>query len=840
MKLMILDSNSILNRAFFGMPPLTTKAGVPTNAVYGFLNILLKLLQEEKPDYIAAAFDVKEKTFRHHMYDGYKAQRKAMAPELASQIPIAKQLLDAMRIRRLEHPGFEGDDIIGTLTRKFPEMDCVIVTGDRDSLQLVNDKTKVLLSVSTRSGSESVSYGPEQVVEKYGVVPQQLIDVKAIMGDSSDNVPGVAGIGEKGASALIAKFGSLEKVYENLEDPAIKPAQRAKLEAGKESAFLSRALVTIKTDMEIDLTEDDLKRQEYDTDRLFELLAQLEFDKFITRFGLQEKQADLGVSVDITEMDGNALLPILLKEEEVAFLPMEEDMVFFAGGVLYRTKTDDAFLRELFSRDVPKKTTFSAKPFLRKLLGYGIVAKGITFDLKVAAYVLNPSISNYNIASILREQLAITADNDMTACAYFLDAAQKMREAMADAGMLPLFEQIELPLTEVLAQMEHEGFSMDKQQLTEFGTMLRSRIDELTKTIYFMAGRQFNINSPKQLGEVLFVDLKLPAYSKTKTGFSTSAEVLERLRGYHEIIDAVLEYRRLTKLNSTYVEGFVDLIDDTGRIHSVFHQTITQTGRISSSEPNLQNIPVRQPLGRQLRKLFVTKPGYQLIDADYSQIELRVLAFISKDEKMLSAFRTGEDIHAKTASEVFKVPMELVSPELRSRAKAVNFGIVYGISDFSLAADIKVPRKEAKQYIENYFDTYRGIKEYLDKTVLDAKASGYVTTLFGRRRYIPELSVQNHNVRSFGERVAMNTPIQGSAADLLKIAMVAVHRRLQQENMKTHIILQVHDELILESPDDEVERAKAILIEEMENAGNMGIPLKVDLGVGQNWYQAKG
>ncbi len=840
MKLMILDSNSILNRAFFGMPPLTTKAGVPTNAVYGFLNILLKLLQEEKPDYIAAAFDVKEKTFRHHMYDGYKAQRKVMAPELASQIPVAKQLLDAMRIRRLEYPGFEGDDIIGTLTRKFPEMDCVIVTGDRDSLQLVNDRTKVLLSVSTRLGSESISYGPAQVMEKYGVLPQQLIDVKAIMGDSSDNVPGVAGIGEKGASALIAKFGSLEKVYENLDDPAIKPAQRAKLEAGKDSAFLSRTLVTIKTDMEIDLTENDLKRQEYDTDRLFELLTQLEFDKFIGRFGLEEKQAELGVSADITEMERATLLPILLKEKEIAFLSMEDDMIFFAGGVLYRTKTDEDFLRELFSRELPKKTTFAAKPFLRKLLGCGIEAKGIVFDLKVAAYVLNPSISNYSISSILREQLAITPDNDMTACAYFLDAAQKMREAMADAGMLPLFEQIELPLTEVLARMEHEGFSMDKQQLTEFGTMLRNRIDELTKTIYFMAGRQFNINSPKQLGEVLFVDLKLPAYSKTKTGFSTSAEVLERLRGYHEIIDAVLEYRRLTKLNSTYVEGFVHLIDDTGRIHSVFHQTITQTGRISSSEPNLQNIPVRQPLGRQLRKLFVTRPGYQLIDADYSQIELRVLAFISKDDKMLSAFRTGEDIHAKTASEVFKVPMELVSPELRSRAKAVNFGIVYGISDFSLAADIKVPRKEAKQYIENYFDTYRGIKEYLDKTVLDAKASGYVTTLFGRRRYIPELSVQNHNVRSFGERVAMNTPIQGSAADLLKIAMVAVHRRLQRENMKTHIILQVHDELILESPDDEVERAKAILIEEMENAGNLGIPLKVDLGVGQNWYQAKG
>lgn len=840
MKLMILDSNSILNRAFFGMPPLTTKAGEPTNAVYGFLNILLKLIQDEKPDCIVAAFDVKEKTFRHHMYDGYKAQRKAMAPELAGQIPIAKKLLDAMAIRRLEYPGFEGDDIIGTLTRKFSDAECVIVTGDRDSLQLVNDKTKVLLSVSTRSGSDSVSYGIKQVEDKYGVTPEQLIDVKAIMGDSSDNVPGVAGIGEKGASALIAKFGSLEKVYENLNDPSIKPAQRAKLEAGRESAFLSRELVTIKTDMDIDVSIEDLRIQNYNEEELFSLLTHLEFDKFIERFGLQSKKEDIGVRVEITDMAGDKLLPILLDEQEIAFLPDGDKLVIFADGVLYQTVPDPVFLRKLFSREMPRKISFGAKPFMRNLRKLDIEAKGISFDLKVAAYVLNPSVSNYSISSIMHEHLAITTDSDATACAYFPAAADAMRRAMEDAGMLALFEKIELPLTEVLAQMEHDGFCMDKQQLSQFGAMLRGRIEELSNTIYFMAGKKFNINSPKQLGEVLFVDLKLPAYAKTKTGFSTSAEVLERLRGYHEIIEAVLEYRQLTKLNSTYVEGFVDLIDDTDRIHSVFHQTITQTGRISSSEPNLQNIPVRQPLGRQLRKLFIAKPGYQLIDADYSQIELRVLAFISQDEKMLSAFRTDEDIHTKTASEVFKVAPELVSSELRSRAKAVNFGIVYGISDFSLAADIKVTRKEAKQYIENYFDTYRSIKEYLDQTVINAKSCGYVTTLFGRRRYIPELSVQNHNVRSFGERVAMNTPIQGSAADLLKIAMVAVFRRLKKENMRTHIILQVHDELILESPDDEVERAKQILIEEMENAGNLGIPLKVDIGVGDNWYQAKG
>ncbi len=840
MKLMILDSNSILNRAFFGMPPLTTKAGVPTNAIYGFLNILLKLMEEEKPDGIVAAFDVKEKTFRHTMYQGYKAQRKAMAPELSSQIPLAKQLLDAMGILRIECPGFEGDDIIGSLTRKFPEIEHVIVTGDRDSLQLVNDHTRVLLSVSSRSGTESISYGPEEVYQKYGVTPAQLIDMKAIMGDSSDNVPGVSGIGEKGASALIAKFGSLENVYQNLEDPTIKPAQRSKLEADKESAFLSKQLVTIKTDMDLNIEMNDVAQKPYNAEALFDLLSHLEFDKFISRLGLQGKQEEVGISVDITEIDGSALWDILKNTKEIAFLPVNEDILIFSDDVLYQTKPDIHFLQQLFSHEFPHKTTYGAKAFIRDLLEKGIQSKGIVFDLKIAAYILNPSISNYSISSILREQLAVTPDNDKTACAYFLKAAQAMRQAMADIGSLELFEKIELPLMEVLAQMEHNGFGMDKHQLTEFGKMLRLRIEELTNSIYFMAGRKFNINSTKQLGEVLFVDLKLPALSKTKTGYSTNAEVLERLRGHHDIIDAILEYRRLTKLNSTYVEGFVDLIDDGGRIHSIFHQTITQTGRISSSEPNLQNIPVRQSLGRQLRKLFVARPGWKLVDADYSQIELRVLAFISQDKKMLDAFQCGKDIHTQTASEVFKVSPDFVTPELRSQAKAVNFGIVYGISDFSLAGDIKVTRKEAKQYIENYFETYQDIKDYLDKTVLNAKTNGYVTTIFGRRRYIPELSVQNHNVRAFGERVAMNTPIQGSAADLLKIAMVSVHRRLQQENMQARIILQVHDELILECPEEEVAQTKQILMEEMENAGNMGIPLKVDLGVGENWYQAKG
>ena len=713
MKLMILDSNSILNRAFYGMPPLTTRSGEPSGAVYGFLNILLKLIAQEKPDYIAAAFDVKAKTFRHELYDGYKAQRKPPAPEFVSQIAVAKELLDALRIHRIEQPGFEGDDIIGSLTHKFSEAECVIVTGDKDSLQLIDGHTRVLLSVPSRSGSESVVYDAQTVREKLGVSPEQVIDLKAIMGDSSDNVPGVPGIGEKGAVALLSAFETLDGVYAHLDDPSIKPGTRKKLEEGKESAYLSRRLVTIRTDMELTCSLDDLR-------------------------------------------------------------------------------------------------------------------------------LVEPDEAHYSVDAILREQLNVTTDGETSAVSFFLAAREKMTHALRDGGMLSLYTEVEQPLTAVLAQMEHDGFCLDKQRLSEFGQMLDARIRELTASIYFCAGREFNIQSPKQLGEVLFDDLGLPVYAKTKTGYSTNAEVLEKLRGYHEIVDLILEYRRLTKLNSTYVAGFVDQIDETGRIHSIFHQTITQTGRISSSEPNLQNIPVRQPLGRQLRKLFTAAPGCLLIDADYSQIELRVLAFLSQDEKMLSGFRDGVDVHTKTASEVFGVPIDLVTPEMRSRAKAVNFGIVYGISDFSLAADIHVSRKEAKQYIENYFATYHGIKEYLDETVLKARANGYVTTLFGRRRYIPELAVQNHNVRAFGERVARNTPIQGTAADLLKIAMVRVAQRLREEGCRARIILQVHDELILECPKDEVDAASRILQEEMEQAGGKGIPLKVDIGVGEDWYSAKG
>lgn len=840
MKFMVFDSNSILNRSFYGMPPLTTADGQPTGAVYGFLNIVLGLIEKERPDCVAAAFDMREKTFRHMKYDQYKATRKGMPDELASQMTVAKEALQLLRIPIVEKPGFEADDIIGTFTDRYSQdgHDCIIVTGDRDSLQLINDRTSVFLSVSRPSGSETVVYNASAVVEKYGVSPKQMIDVKAIMGDTSDNVPGVPGIGEKGALALIQQFGGLDNVYAHLDDPAIKPGQRKKLEAGRESAYLSRELVTINTNVDIPLSISDYVLRQPDKAALYQLFKQLNFNSLIKRLDLSAKTADTTV-ISAEPVDGQRLLRLAKQAGEIAFYESGTDLFVCCGQTLYRTDPDDALYTALFSDPDIAKVTYDAKPFLVRLMKKGIECKGLSFDLKIAAYVLNPSMSSYPLGNILYEQCAVTTEDDASMCALFLTARDRMAAKIRETEMEQLYYDIELPLIHVLARMEYVGFTLDREQLSNFGSQLRERIEELTETIYFHAGEPFNINSTKQLGDILFNKLGLPALSKTKTGYSTNADVLERLRGYHEIIECILEYRRLTKLNSTYVEGFIGLIGPDGRIHSSFHQTITQTGRISSSEPNLQNIPVRQPMGRQLRKMFTAKNGCVLVDADYSQIELRVLAHISGDEHMREAFRTDQDIHTKTASEVFGVPVEMVTPEMRSRAKAVNFGIVYGISDFSLAADIKVPRKEARRYIDNYFDTYRDIKRYLDETVLHARECGYVTTMYGRRRYIPELAAQNHNVRSFGERVAKNTPIQGSAADILKIAMVRVMRRLRQEGMASEIILQVHDELILECPESEAIAAALILKEEMEKAGDLSIPLKVDIGTGYSWYDAK-
>ncbi len=841
MKFMIFDSNSILNRAFFGMPPLTSRDGRPTNAVYGFLNIITRLIDDLKPDYIAAAFDVRAKTFRHNMYDGYKAQRKGMPAELASQMDIAKSLLKSMNIPIFEKEGYEGDDIIGTAVNRFSaqNIECYIVTGDRDSLQLVNDKIKVLLAVSKASGTEYVIYDTQAIFDKYGVSPQKMIDIKSIMGDSSDNIPGVTGIGEKGAVSLIQKFGSLENVYENIEDAFIKKGQRDKLEASKEMAYLSKELVTINKAVDIEINTDNCKVMPYNKPELLELFRDLNFTTAISRFGLTEEQTTKEFTVITEEITAAQLIDIAKNSGEIYYILSNERMFASIDNKTYSCDFSDEIYSEIFANKAIKKITYSVKPTIKTMYDKGLGYSGLEFDLKVCAYVLNPSVSKYELYDLISTYTGANVSSDSSACALLKKAQEKMNSLLEETGMKSLYYDIERPLTSVLAQMEHCGFSLDKDRLRDFGQELDIRINNLTETIYFYAGEKFNINSPKQLGDILFNKLKLPVIAKNKTGYSTGAEVLEKLRGYHEIIDCILEYRQYAKLKSTYVDGFVDLIDDGGRIHSVFHQTITQTGRISSTEPNLQNIPVRHGIGRELRKMFTAPKGHKLIDADYSQIELRVLAHISQDKNMLDAFNNNQDIHSITASQVFKVPLELVTSEMRSKAKAVNFGIVYGISEFSLAGDIKVSRKQAKEYIQSYFETYNDIKEYLDKTVMDAKKNGYVTTLFGRRRYIPELSVQNHNIRSFGERVAMNTPIQGTAADILKIAMVNVAEKFKEKNMRSKIILQVHDELIVESPEDEVAEAKKILKAEMESAGNLSLPLTVDIGIGDSWYEAK-
>ncbi len=839
MKFMIFDSNSILNRAFFGMPPLSALDGRPTNAVYGFLNIIKKLIDDISPDAIAAAFDVRAKTFRHKMYDGYKAQRKGMPDDLAVQMPIAKELLTAMNIPILEKEGYEGDDIIGTATNEFAKAgyDCYIVTGDRDSLQLVTDKIKVLLAVTKSSGTEYVIYDEALINEKYGVEPIKMIDIKSIMGDSSDNVPGVTGIGEKGAMALIQKFGSLENVYANIDDTSIKPAQKTKLTDSKDMAFLSKQLVTIDKNVPMEIREADYIVKSYDNDRLFDLFKNLNFKSAINKFGLTEQHPDLSfITIAPQETDD---MSIFNNSHKIAFLKDDNSFYIYNGENVYKTGNMENFKKDILQNAEILKTGYAVKAVVKDMLDCGMEAKGMVFDAKVAAYVLNPSVSKYELFDLISTYCNKNTEDTASACSLLFELEEKMNDQLKNADMLSLFNDIEMPLINVLAGMEHYGFKVDKEKLKSFGEMLDVKINQLTETIYFLAGEKFNIGSPKQLSEILFNKLGLPAISKNKTGYSTGAEVLEKLRGYHDIIDNILEYRQLTKLKSTYVEGFIDLIDDESRIHSVFHQTITQTGRISSSEPNLQNIPVRQEMGRELRKMFIARDGYILIDADYSQIELRVLANISNDENMKNAFINGDDIHRITASQVFRVPPELVTNEMRSKAKAVNFGIVYGISEFSLAGDIKVSRARAKEYINNYFETYSGIKEYLDNVVIRAKKDGYVTTIFNRRRYIPELSAQNHNIRSFGERVAMNTPIQGTAADVLKIAMVNVDREFKKRGLGSRIILQVHDELIIESPSDEVDIAKEILKNEMESAGSFSVPLIVDIGTGSSWYDAK-
>ncbi len=839
MKLIIFDANSVINRAFYGIRPLTNSEGLSTNAIYGFLNVLLRSISDHKPDYIVCAFDLKAPTFRHKMYSEYKATRKPMSDELAQQFPVIKQLLNAMNITILEKEGYEADDIIGTVARQCTEENtqCIIVTGDRDDLQLVNENVTVYLSSGK---SENTIYDTKAVIEKYGVEPKALIDVKALMGDSSDNIPGVAGIGEKTALSLISQYRNIENIYNKIDELDIKEGVRTKLKNDRESAFLSKTLGTINCDVPIDSQISSYTLREYNQQELTSLLKRLEFNSFLERI-FKDKEPEIqqtenvgveeGTQQDIKLIDGNL------------YIYIGDDFFCFKGEkAIIKTPIFPISqeLKQMLCDSKIKKYSNNLKALYKHCIENDISVENGFFDAMLAAYLLNPSESSYSAEILCNRYANFNINSEYEIIFYLPEIAEKMLKSLEEASMISLYNDIEVPLTQVLASMEHYGFKVDREALSAFSKELTTKCEQLTNQIYDLAGKEFNINSTKQLGEILFDTLELPVVRKTKTGYSTDAEVLTKLRGYHPIIDCILEYRMLTKLKSTYADGLLKVISEDSRIHSVFNQTVTQTGRISSTEPNLQNIPVRHEMGANIRKMFVAKEGCTLVDADYSQIELRVLAHIADDKEMLEAFKNNEDIHRKTASEVFKIMPELVTPLMRTRAKAVNFGIVYGIGDYSLSQDLHISRKEARKYIDDYLDFYKNVKKYMGDTVEKATREGYVTTIFGRRRYIPELAVSNKNVQSFGQRVAMNTPIQGTAADIIKIAMIRVFNALKEEKLQARLILQVHDELIIECPVNEREAVERLLKREMENAAELNVPLEVDVNSADTWYKCKG
>ena len=887
MKLMVIDGNSILNRAFYGIKLLTTKDGLPTNAVYGFLNILLKLTDEEKPDALCVTFDRKAPTFRHLAYEGYKAQRKGMPDELAAQLPVIKDVLDAMNIPRYELDGWEADDLIGTIAARDTAAgwDTVIVTGDKDSLQLVTESTRVKL-VSTRMGQTTTKeMTPDSFREQYGFDPIHIIDLKALMGDASDNIPGVKGIGEKTAMDLIQRYQSVSAIYAGLDTLEAKPAVLKKLAEGAEQAKLSYELATIHTDAPIDFTPEDARRKEPDGPALYELLLKLEFAKLIDKLGLKAVQGDApagetafsGACESEVVADSARLEELLalwrgLDSVDVLATPdlnvvcvewWESEAASHAA--VLRADTLEGYnegLKALFAVEI-KKNTHDVKTLLSRLLDEGIAGAGFVFDTALAAYLLAPTDGSYELEKLgmtyFNQEFPKARDTYLAADAFTPLADQgavlgalmghtaligALKQVLAprleELGMHDLYYGVELPLCPVLAEMEHLGMLVDRQALAAFGALLDERIRADEALIYDLAGEQFNINSTQQFGHILFDKLGLPPVKKTKTGYSTSAEVLEKLRGKHPIVEAVLDYRQLAKLKSTYVDGLMKVIAPDGRIHTSFQNTVTATGRLSSTEPNLQNIPVRTELGAELRRMFVAPEGKVLVDADYSQIELRLLAHIAGDEHMIAAFRSGEDIHTVTASQVFGVPPESVTHEMRRRAKAVNFGIVYGISDFSLSQDIGVTRAEAREYMEKYFEKYSGVHAYMTRVVEQAKENGWVSTLMGRRRWLPELKSSNFNLRSFGERVALNMPIQGTAADIIKLAMIKVRDKLLSEGLEARLVLQVHDELIVECPECETERVKALLEGEMEHVVELALPLTAEAHAGRSWAEAKG
>ena len=867
MKMMILDGNSVINRAFYGVRPLTTRDGLYTNAIFGFLNILQRVTAEEKPDALCVAFDLHGPTFRHLQYEGYKATRHGMPDELAMQMPVMKEVLAAMNIPIYECQGWEADDVIGTVAETCTKQGwhCVILTGDRDSLQLVSDSVTVKLVRSQAGRTETTNYTPAVFRAEYGLEPLRLIDLKALMGDSSDNIPGVAGVGPKTASDLLQKYGTLDGVYENLTPENMKGKLFEKLQNGKESAYLSYDLATIRKNAPIDFAPENNAVRAPKRRELYDLFLRLEFQKLIDRYGLrsaafeqpeEEKEefvSEVTVSVPETAEEAEACLAAFGKSETVA-LAVNADLTAIAadGGdtaaVFERETLGEAYqtvLEHLFSGNL-RLVVHGAKKLFHSLLNAGIDAKGIVFDTEVAAYLLDATRGSYEIRSVFAQYLHAMLSETEDAHAALLSEASaaaalypRLLDELRSHNCEKLYFDVELPLCLVLAEMEHDGVLVDKEALAAFGAMLAERIDACEKLIFDYAGGEFNINSTRQLGELLFDKLGLPVVKKTKSGYSTNADVLEELKDKHPVVQAVMDYRMLTKLKSTYADGLQKEVAADGRIHTTFQNTVTATGRLSSTEPNLQNIPVRTELGSEIRRMFVPREGWVFVDADYSQIELRVLAHIADDKQMQAAFRSGEDFHSVTASQVFNVPLSEVTPLMRRHAKAVNFGIVYGISEFSLAQDIGVSRAEAKQYIENYLTKYSGVRAYMKNIVETARSQGYVETLFHRRRLIPEIKNSNFNIRSGAERIALNTPVQGTAADIIKLAMVRVFDALSEQALQARLILQVHDELIVECPAFEALHVMDIVTEAMENAVKLAVPLIAEAKTGESWYDAK-
>lgn len=874
-KLLLIDGNSIMNRAFYGIPDMTTNDGRHTNAIYGFLNIILKVIEEEQATHICVAFDLKKKTFRHEMYEAYKGTRKGMPEELHEQMPRIKEILQAMHIRIVEQEGFEADDLIGTLSKKGERegFAVTILSGDRDLLQLATDTVLVRIPKTKHGKTEVEDYYAKNVVETYGVTPLIFIDMKGLMGDTSDNIPGVPGIGEKTAAKLLAEYGDLDGVYAAVDSMKASRMKQNLIE-NKDLAYLSKTLATIKLDCPIPFEFSEATYHDPFNAEAYTLFEDLELKSFYKRFSVEKKEELTFETVLIDDIDGyNALLAKLQKAKEVSFawitqdgealgvaVCMDLEHVYLIRFMMFITEAMVADNLLALSRDYQVQL---ACMHVKKLLSFlDFHEEDAVFDAGLAAYLLQPNQSEYEYDTLANVYLDVTLPSEKEMLGkeklgYFSfedERVQKwmayqaivpykiksvLREKLKETGMESLYDEMELPCLYALYEMEKNGIRVDGEALHQYGKKLRTRIEELTAEIHAMAGEEFNINSPKKLGEILFEKLGLKNGKKTKTGYSTSAEVLEKLKNAHPIIPKILEYRQLTKLNSTYAEGLAGYIRADGRIHGKFHQTVTVTGRISSADPNLQNIPTRMPLGREIRKVFIPEEGSVFVDADYSQIELRVLAHMSGDAALIAAYQADEDIHAITASQVFDVPLDQVDSTLRRKAKAVNFGIVYGISSFGLGQDLDISRKEAEGYIEKYFATYGKVKEFLDRTVEDAKKNGYTVTMFGRRRPIPELASSNFMTRSFGERAAMNAPVQGTAADIIKIAMVRVNRRLKKEHLQSKLVLQIHDELIIETKKEEVEIVQKILVQEMMHAADLAVPLLVDANVGDSWYDAK-